>query len=245
MRILKLLYDDFFRVEAYGLENIPKDGPVLLVGNHAGYTSHDALMTMVAVRFSPASRRIRSLFYNGLEKLPFIGYASTNLLGGVIGHPRNAEYLLSKGEALLTYPEGGNAADRSIRDGVLIKRQHFSSGFARIACKNGIPVLPVAAVGFEKIAPVLFHSKILGRLFKVKKGRCPITPQSPFILFIPNLIPIVPFPAKCYIEFGNIITPERHSTVTSSDEVTLFTDMVFVELNDLIKKLDSRRHNSG
>ena len=36
MRFTKYLYDSFYKVEAFGLENIPKEGRCLIIPNHSG-----------------------------------------------------------------------------------------------------------------------------------------------------------------------------------------------------------------
>jgi len=49
MPLLRLFYDNWFRVEVSGVENLPEDGAGLLVANHAGTLPFDGLMLSVAV----------------------------------------------------------------------------------------------------------------------------------------------------------------------------------------------------
>ena len=58
--ILRPLFQKWFRVETFGLENVPADSGALVVANHSGTLPIDALMTTVALHDEhPAARRLR------------------------------------------------------------------------------------------------------------------------------------------------------------------------------------------
>src|SRR6476659_7316250 len=55
--LFEFLYSRWFRVQAFGIENIPAKGRALLVANHAGSLPYDSAMVMHAVRRDHPSRR--------------------------------------------------------------------------------------------------------------------------------------------------------------------------------------------
>ncbi len=188
MRFLSLYFKYWHRVSCKGLEKIP-DGPMIAYGNHAGFNLLDALMLMVATRQQAPSRRpLRLLHHIGIEKTPLIGYFMQQRLGAVIGHPANAEYILGKGDAILTYPEGGYSTSRPFTSRrSLSPLDKFGAGFLRLAARTGAWLLPVATVGCEEAMPTLALSRCLGRHFKFDQSLYPIVPQSALTL-LPSLL---------------------------------------------------------
>lgn len=189
-------YSFWHRVKATGLENIPSKGAAIFYGNHAGFNLLDALMLTVAVRkYSPAKRHIRSLYHIGSEKTPFFGYLLNNQLGATLGHPRNLQYLLEKGEIVLTYPEGGNSTSKPFsQKRLLCPIDQFGEGFIRSAIEQGVPLIPVATIGCEEAIPTLFMSDFFGKAFKFDKNQYPISPQSS-LTTVPSWLG---FPAHCF-----------------------------------------------
>ncbi|NBW80425.1 hypothetical protein EBR21_01605, partial [bacterium] len=47
--LFDFLYTKYWRVETYGISNIPRSGPCLMVGNHSGSLPYDATMLKMAV----------------------------------------------------------------------------------------------------------------------------------------------------------------------------------------------------
>ena len=47
--VMKWLYKHYFRVKTVGIENVPAEGPVMLVGNHSGSLPVDGAMTVVSM----------------------------------------------------------------------------------------------------------------------------------------------------------------------------------------------------
>ena len=69
--LLRLFFRSWFRVEVSGIENLPTDGPALLVANHAGVLPFDGLMLSVAVHDEhPAHRDLRLLAADMVFDLP-------------------------------------------------------------------------------------------------------------------------------------------------------------------------------
>ncbi|WP_309400819.1 AMP-binding protein [Cerasicoccus maritimus] len=144
--IVKLRY----RIEVKGLENLPRDGKVLVISNHVSYL--DAVV-MGAV----LPRKLRFMSHDSLFKNPLLGKVLT--IAGVIpvspakarSAIRTAATRLEEGEAVVIFPEG-----HLTRDGLVAP---FQDGFRLIARKANAPVLPVYLDG------------LWGSIFSGKGGR--------------------------------------------------------------------------
>jgi 1-acyl-sn-glycerol-3-phosphate acyltransferase len=136
------------RVIVEGLENIDSAGSYVFVSNHLSYMDTPVVLSNIPVRF-------RFLAKRGLFKIPFLG---THL--GQAGHipvaredPRAsvktmqlaAEVIRSRRTSMLIFPEGGRSRDGALRP--------FKEGAAYIAIRAGVPIVPVALIGTEKILP--------------------------------------------------------------------------------------------
>jgi 1-acyl-sn-glycerol-3-phosphate acyltransferase len=128
-----------YRVRAIGVENVPRQGPLVLAPNHLSQMDH--FFCGVYLR-----RKIRFMAKSQLFGPPVLTYIYKH--GGVFpvrrGHHdeeafKTAYQLLDQGEMLLVYAEGGRS-----RSGVLGEPK---PGIGRIALESGAPVVPVAIHG--------------------------------------------------------------------------------------------------
>ena len=142
-RILLLLLT---RWQVRGKENIPSQGPLLVVANHLNLTDPPLLGASL-------SRRVVFMAKKELFRFRIIGY----FIGGFGAFPvhrgqldrralRQANQVLAKGLALVMFPEGMRS-----RCGQL---QPAFYGSALIALRSGAPILPVGIIGTEKIKGV-------------------------------------------------------------------------------------------
>jgi 1-acyl-sn-glycerol-3-phosphate acyltransferase len=131
-----------WRVRAIGVENVPKDGPLVLAPNH--FSQMDHFFVGVYLR-----RKIRFMAKSQLFGPPVLTYIYRH--GGVFpirrGHHDEEAFetvheLLWQGEMLLVYAEGGRS--RSQRLG------KPKPGVGRIALESGVPIVPVAIYGSER-----------------------------------------------------------------------------------------------
>lgn len=185
------LYRNYFRVEAFGIENIPQ-GRALLISNHSGQLPFDGAMIGAAMLVEPQTpRMVRSMVEKWVPSLP---YASTVFarLGQVVGTPENCRRLLQQGEAILVFPEGVRGISKLYRD--RYRLQEFGNGFMRLALETNTPIVPVGVVGAEEQAPALADLKGVARLFGMPS--LPITPTG---------LPL-PLPVKYRIYFGEPMT---------------------------------------
>jgi 1-acyl-sn-glycerol-3-phosphate acyltransferase len=132
-----------YRVRGIGVENVPKDGPLVLAPNH--FSQMDHFFAGVYLR-----RKIRFMAKSQLFGPPVLTYVYKH--GGVFpvrrGHHdeeaiETARILLDQSEMLLVYAEGGRS-----RSGELGEPK---PGIGRIALETGAPIVPVCIHGSERV----------------------------------------------------------------------------------------------
>jgi 1-acyl-sn-glycerol-3-phosphate acyltransferase len=132
-----------YRVRAIGVENVPKQGPLILAPNH--FSQMDHFFAGVYLR-----RKIRFMAKSQLFGPPVLTYIYKH--GGVFpvrrGHHdevaiETARILVGQGEMLLVYAEGGRS-----RSGELGEPK---PGIGRIALETGAPIVPVCIHGSERV----------------------------------------------------------------------------------------------
>ncbi|GGL04478.1 lysophospholipid acyltransferase family protein [Planomonospora parontospora] len=151
--ILAPLLRLIFRPWEEGVENVPKEGPVILAGNHLSFADH-----FFGALFLP--RKVISLgkaeYFTGrglkgmLSRAFFSGVGTVPIdrSGGKASEAaiRTGLRVLSEGNVLGIYPEGTRSHDGRLYKG--------KTGVARLALESRAPVIPWAMVGtFEMMPP--------------------------------------------------------------------------------------------
>ncbi|HUE27524.1 MAG TPA: lysophospholipid acyltransferase family protein [Solirubrobacteraceae bacterium] len=201
--LMWLIASVWFRGEVRGLGNIPDSGPVLLVGNHSGgnMTPDTILFTLAFSTFFGVERRFYQLAHNLVLASPALG--SLRKFGTVAASPSNAEEALETGAALLVYPGGDYEVHRPSWEG---NKVDFGGrkGFIRLALEQGVPIVPVVAVGGQETALFLTRGERLARLLWLDRllrlKVLPISLALPWGLNIGDMLGHVPLPAKLTIE---------------------------------------------
>ena len=182
------LYRKYFRVEAFGLENVPDEGRVLLVGNHSGQLPFDAAMVEMACLIDKdPPRAVRALVDKWVPTLPFVSTLFARC-GQVVGTPENCRRLLAADEALLVFPEGTRGLNKPFSERYTLK--DFGLGFLRLALESQAPIVPVGVVGAEEQAPGIFDLKPIANLF-----------AFPHFPITPTVLPF-PLPVRYRLWFG-------------------------------------------
>ena len=146
----------YWRIEARGLEHLPRKGPAVLVGTHRGFIPWDGVMAVHLIA-QTTGRVPRFLTHSGLLKFPFIANFVTKL-GGVPAWQENAERILENGEILGVFPEGTRGAFALYRDAY--KLQSFGRDtFIKLALRYRVPIIPFVTVGSAEIFPVFWQIK--------------------------------------------------------------------------------------
>jgi 1-acyl-sn-glycerol-3-phosphate acyltransferase len=200
---LWLLATLWFRGEVRGLDNIPEDGAVLLVGNHSGgnVTPDTTVFTLAFNTYFGVERRFFQLAHNLVLAMPGLGYLRK--YGTVAASPENADKALSSGAALLVYPGGDYEVHRpSWQSG----KVDFGGrkGFIRLALSKNVPIVPVVSIGGQETALFLSRGEWLSRLLRLDKlfrlKVLPISLALPWGLNVGDMLGHLPLPAKITIQ---------------------------------------------
>jgi len=192
------LLSRYFGGEVRGLDNVPRKGPVLLVGNHSG-----SILTPDTTVFFAAWYRERGL------RSPLIGLALDaafgipgfrdlmRKIGEVPANRENAARALDAGLPVLVYPGGDHEVFRpwTQRD-----RIDFGGrkGFIELALRKQVPLVPVVGHGGHASTIILTRGEWIGRLLgmgRVRTDTFPVSLQIPWGLS-PGALPGFPLPAK-------------------------------------------------
>jgi 1-acyl-sn-glycerol-3-phosphate acyltransferase len=193
----------YFRARVRQLENIPEEGPVLLVGNHSGGNlTPDSLVFQLAFStYFGVERRFHQLAHNLVLSMP--GLSWMRKYGTVAATPSNAERALDAGAALLVYPGGDYEVHRPSWESGKVD---FAGrkGFIRLAKQTGVPIVPVVSIGGQETALFLTRGEGLAkflridRMFRLKV--LPISLSLPWILNVGDMLGHIPLPAKITVE---------------------------------------------
>ncbi len=227
-RILDPIYRDWFRTQVIGSENIPEQGPALIVGNHAGAFAIDALMVVHALEKN-SSRELHLLGADFLFQDPM-----RELMAHLNVHPatfESANELLQAGYLVGVWPEGVNGVGKTIEHRYQL--QEFGrAGFARIAAINGVPIIPTAVIGAEEAYPLM--ARVEGILDWAGFPYLPVTPTFPAL----GPLGLIPFPSRWTISFGLPIAPPKSDNAL---DAFACSDQVRSELTQTIRELLSQR----
>ncbi|MCB0508681.1 MAG: lysophospholipid acyltransferase family protein [Chitinophagales bacterium] len=181
----RFFYENYFRVEAKGLENIPPKGRCLIIANHSGQLPIDAMMlgySLVTNKFAP--RAPKGMYERFVPQVPFISSIFSQW-GGTVGDPENCIKMLENDEAVIVFPEGARGISKPFKKRYQLER--FGLGFMYMAMQTNTPIIPVGMVGFEESIINFGNIDFLQKLTKFPAA--------------PALIPFV-FPSKIYINIG-------------------------------------------
>ena len=217
MRLTKFLYEKYYKVEAVGLENIPKEGRCLIIPNHSGQLPFDGMLLAYSLLTNPNGPRApKAMVERFLPSVPFIGNWLSSV-GAVIGDPVNCERMLDNEEAIIVFPEGVRGSNKLYK--YKYQLQRFGSGFMHLAMKHHSPVIPVGIIGMEETIRSYADIKPLAKLLGM-----PVAPLVfPFI-----------FPSKVYIYFGKPVYFKND--VYKEHDINERVDKVKGAINELLEE---------
>ncbi|MCV7172860.1 acyltransferase family protein [Mycobacterium manitobense] len=237
---LWLLASLYFRADVKGLDRIPADGPVLLVGNHSGgnLPPDTFVFTLAFCSYFGVERPFYQLAHNLVVSMPGLG--SLRKFGTVAANHDNAVMALESGAALLVYPGGDYEVFRPSW-----KRHDVDfggrKGYVKLAREAGVPIVPVASVGGQEAALFLDRGQWLARLLRVDKTlrlkSVPIALAPPWGLVVTDMVPRLPLPTKIAIEVQDPI--DADDIAASDDDV--INDKVLSSLQAGVDRLAARR----
>src|SRR3954468_5099475 len=198
-----LLASLYFRAEVHGLEKIPAEGPVLLVGNHSGgnLTPDTTVLTLAFATYFGVERRFYQLAHNLVLSMPGLGFLRK--YGTVAASPQNAELALDQGAALLVYPGGDYEVHRPSWETAKVDFGR-RKGWIRLALENDVPIVPVVSLGGQETALFLSRGEWLAKLLRLDKmfrlKVLPISLALPWGLNVGDMLSHIPLPAKITVE---------------------------------------------
>jgi len=141
-----------FRPQSEGLENVPAEGPAILASNHLSYADWLFMPLTLPRRVSFVAKAeyfttpgikgwLQKTFFSGSGQIPIDRSGADAAQGALI----SAKRVLDKGELFGIYPEGTRSHDGRLYRG--------KTGVARLTLETGVPVIPVAVIGTDVVAP--------------------------------------------------------------------------------------------
>lgn len=227
---LGFLYRRYFRVTAVGVENVPKRGRAMLVGNHSGGYALDGAMVITSMLLEMEPPRLaQGMAEKFINMLP-VGSQWSSRCGQLTGLPEHAERLLMDDRLLMVFPEGARGTAK------LYKERHslvdFGTGFMRLALKTKSPIVPLGFVGGGEAVPTIMNSTTLGKLMGV-----PYVPITPYGV-------AAPLPAKLVVHYGKPLM--FHGSGDEEDSVIIgYVDEVKARIAELIEAAKASRGSAS
>jgi 1-acyl-sn-glycerol-3-phosphate acyltransferase len=188
------LHRYYFRVASLGHENIPTNGPAILCANHGGVLPFDGAMAVMDVMLhSDPPRLARSICDKWVGTLPFVNVFYARV-GQVVGTRENVSDMLGEGQLMLCFPEGMDGVRKPWTQ--RYKLLNFRVGFVEQALRAGAPIVPMAVIGSDDQAPLLYDIAPLAK--RLGLPIAPITPTFPWL----GPLGLLPFPVRYRIVYG-------------------------------------------
>ncbi len=239
--LMRGLFSNYFRGEVRGLENIPADGPSLLVGNHSGglYIADTFVFGIeFYARFGPR-RRFHQLAHDLAVRSPVGGLLRR--YGTLAASHENAHRGFERGAPVLVYPGGDYETFRPTWQSSEID---FGgrNGFVKLALSEGVPIVPVVSIGGQETALFLTRGESLARALRLDRLRVKVLPVSlgpPLGVNLLDLPGRIPLPAKITVE---VLPPLRASghPGSSTDREQIY-EQVTGEMQAALDRLDDER----
>ncbi len=146
--LLKLV----FRPRVEGAEHVPEEGPAILASNHLSYADWLFMPLTLARRVTFVAKAeyfttpglkgwFQKKFFSGAGQVPIDRSSG----GAAEGALLSAKRILANGDLFGIYPEGTRSHDGRLYRG--------KTGVARLALETKVPVIPIAVIGTDAIAP--------------------------------------------------------------------------------------------
>ena len=141
--IVRMLFILLTRCQVKGKENVPRQGPLLVVANHLNLADPPLLGVGLGRRAIFMAKE--ELFRSRFSAYFIRGFGSFPVHRGKLDRKaiRQSEQVLTDGLALVMFPEASRSRSAQL--------QPAFPGSALIAMRSGVPILPVGITGTEKI----------------------------------------------------------------------------------------------
>jgi 1-acyl-sn-glycerol-3-phosphate acyltransferase len=141
--IARVLFALLTRLEVRGRENIPTDGPLLVVANHLNLTDPPLIGISLGRKMMFMAKE--ELFRSPLTACFVGGFGAFPVRRGKLDRKalRQSEQVLADGMALIMFPEATRSKTARL--------QPAYPGSALLAMRSDVPVLPVGISGTERV----------------------------------------------------------------------------------------------
>ncbi len=225
----RVFYENWFRVESTGHENLPATGRAMIVPNHSGVLPVDGLMIYADImERAPHPRLMRGIIEKVFSDLPYLG-TFMQRCGQVTGTKYNFEQLLQAEELVTVFPEGAKGPGKPFSD--RYKLVKFNVGFVELAIRNRTPIIPTSVIGGEEQYPMLANIKPLAKLLGV-----PYFPVMPQQFLLPPALWLLPLPTKYKIRYGEPIELYREYPEHAVEDPDLMQKLA-KEIQDTVQEM--------
>lgn len=194
LAFFKLLYKYWFRVTSSGHSILPEKEGAILAANHGGLLPFDATMIVVdGMLAAKPPRLVRTVVDRWAGSLPFVNVFYARV-GQVVGSRDNVRELLRLKQLVLIFPEGMAGIRKHAAERYVL--QPFHLGFVEESLRHRVPIIPVAVIGADDQAPVLWDVRPLAKLLGLPFF--PITPTFPLL----GPLGLLPYPVRYEIAYG-------------------------------------------
>ena len=171
-----------------GAARIPREGAALLVGNHACLGLDSFAFTPLCIR--DVGRMPRFLGERNLWRIPGVARFLTSV-GAVPGTRDRAVALLERGQLVGVYPGGIDDSWKPASEAYRLQWGN-RAGFARIALRAGVPILPIVGEGIDDLLTIVTRERWVGRrLLGSARYDLPWAVGAFGLPFVPRRIPLV------------------------------------------------------
>lgn len=193
---LLTVLERYFRYQVKGMEHVPRRGAALIVMNH-GVVPFHAYLLIKEILFR-VGRLPRTLGASFLFHVPVLREIALRV-GAIKANHHNAKLALKRGDLVLVAP-GGIYEALLVHPGMNTIPWYGRYGFAVVACKMRVPIIPTYCVGINEA--YLTSSAFL-------KQRVRLLRKTWFSLPLFFGIGLLPFPVKLEHRIGKPIFPKR------------------------------------
>jgi 1-acyl-sn-glycerol-3-phosphate acyltransferase len=232
---------DLYRPFVDGLDNLPRDGRFLLVGNHTQVSAEGLLIPLLVRR--AIGTRVRPLADRNFGRMGGLPGDLLAAAGAVVGAPETARELMVHNEPILVFPGGGREIAKFKGEEHTL-RWEGRTGFARLAVEYGYPIVPVGLVGGDDVyRSMTTREGRWGRLSQSLTER--LSGRSDMAMPLMRGIgpTLIPRPQRMYLRFGMPIDTIKPARVAVEKWVSTVKQTTQHSLEQILADLQEIRTN--